>query len=330
MQWNQITNFLETSFLHSLSLPKMEFWGVEVKSGESLKVDPGNDTIIHLSMACLGEVNKDKGGEPVLLYVKFDDQKLVLGTLSSDKFPQISYDLIFEKEFELSHNWKHGSVFFNGYRAEAQVGSYPVENDDNEDDADFRKYIQVSTANGESEADVKNSVKPDANEAKQNEKIADPIKNEKAKEKEDSSDESDEDSSENEPMANGEIRSSEDEDDSNEEEDDEDESDDEDEETPKKAEPSNKRALDSSKKTPVPEKKAKFITPQKTGGKSGSGHVDTPHPSKQAGKAAVSNNQPAKQHTPKSGGEYSCKPCNRSFKTEDALGSHNKAKHSAK
>ncbi|KAE9590873.1 putative histone deacetylase transcription factor C2H2 family [Lupinus albus] len=215
-----------------------------------------------------------------------------------------------------------------------------TDNDDNEDDADFHKYIQVSTANGESEAKVKNSVKPDANEAKQKEKIAAPIKKQKAKEKEDSSDESDEDSSEDEPMANGEIESSEDEDDSNEEEDNEDESDDEDksddedesdeEETPKKAEPSNKRALDSSKKTPVPEKKAKFITPQKTGGKNGSGHVATPHPSKQAGKAAVSNNQPPKQHTPKSGGEYSCKPCNRSFKTEDALGSHNKAKHSVK
>lgn len=76
--------------------------------------------------ACLGEVNKEKGSEPVSLYVKFGDQKLVIGTLSSEKFPQISYDLIFEKEFELSHSWKNGSVFFNGYKAEAQAESYPV------------------------------------------------------------------------------------------------------------------------------------------------------------------------------------------------------------
>ena len=73
--------------------------------------------------AALGEV-KDKG-EPVTLYVKFGNQKLVLGTLSSEKFPQISYDLIFEKEFELSHNWKNGSVFFTGYKAEPPLESYP-------------------------------------------------------------------------------------------------------------------------------------------------------------------------------------------------------------
>ncbi|KOM29216.1 hypothetical protein LR48_Vigan641s000400 [Vigna angularis] len=55
-------------------------------------------------------------------------------------------------------------------------------------------------------------------------------------------------------------------------------------------------------------------------------HVATPHPSKQAGKAIADN----KRQTPKSGGDYSCKPCSRSFKTEDALNSHNRAKHSAK
>ncbi|XLR27294.1 hypothetical protein HN51_040548 [Arachis hypogaea] len=102
----------------------MEFWGVEVKSGESLEVDPGYGKMIHLSMACLGEVKKDKG-EPVTVYVKFGDQRLVIGTLTSENFPQISYDLIFEKEFELSHNWKNGSVFFTGYKAEPPLESYP-------------------------------------------------------------------------------------------------------------------------------------------------------------------------------------------------------------
>lgn len=75
--------------------------------------------------ACLGEVRKDKGSEPVSLYVKIDNQNLAVGTLSLEKFPQISYDLIFEKEFELSHNWKNGSVFFTGYKAESQLASYP-------------------------------------------------------------------------------------------------------------------------------------------------------------------------------------------------------------
>lgn len=67
--------------------------------------------------ACLAEVKKDKGSEPVFLYAKIGDQKLVLGILSSEKFPQISLDLVFEKTFELSHNWKNGSVHFTGYRS---------------------------------------------------------------------------------------------------------------------------------------------------------------------------------------------------------------------
>ncbi|KAG5055643.1 Histone deacetylase HDT1 [Glycine soja] len=266
----------------------MEFWGVEVKSGESLKVDPGDDKIIHLSNACLGDVTKDKEGLPVALYVKFGNQKLVLGTLSSEAFPQISYDLVFEKEFELSHNWKHGN---------------------------FDEDIPVSAANGKPEIEVKNGIKPDANEAKQK-KIANG-------EDEDSSEsESDDDSSEDQLTANGDIESSEGDDDSDDEEEGDDESD---EETPKKIEASNKRGIDSSKKTPVPVKKTKFVTPQKTDSKNVV-HVATPHPSKQTGKATANN----KQQTPKSGGDYSCKPCNRSFKTEDALSSHNKAKHSTK
>ena len=162
---------------------------------------------------------------------------------------------------------------------------------------------------------MKNGIKPDANEAKQK-KIADG-------EDEDSSEsESDDDSSEDQLTANGDIESSEGDDDSDDEEEGDDESD---EETPKKIEASNKRGIDSSKKTPVPVKKTKFVTPQKTDSKNVV-HVATPHPSKQTGKATANN----KQQTPKSGGDYSCKPCNRSFKTEDALSSHNKAKHSTK
>ncbi|KAL2345175.1 hypothetical protein Fmac_006460 [Flemingia macrophylla] len=302
----------------------MEFWGVEVKSGESLKVNPGDDKIVHLSNACLGDVTKDKGGEPVALYVKFGNQKLVLGTLSSDKFPQISYDLIFEKEFELSHNWKNGSVFFTGFKAESHLESYPFQYYFDED-------IPVSAANGKPVFEVKNGLKSDANEAKQKEKKTDPRKNETVKEKdasdedEDSSDsesDSGEDSSEDKPTTNGDIESSEGDDDSDDDEEDDDESDEE--KTPKKNEASNKRVIDSSKKTPVPVKKAKFVTPQKTDGKNVV-HVATPHPSKQAGKATANNKQ-----TTKSGGEYSCKSCNRSFKSDDALNSHNKAKHSAK
>ncbi|MED6160631.1 hypothetical protein PIB30_053226 [Stylosanthes scabra] len=305
----------------------MEFWGVEVKSGETLEVDPGYGKIIHLSMACLGEVKKDKG-EPVTVYVKFGDRKLVIGTLTSENFPQISYDLIFEKEFELSHNWKNGSVFFTGYKAEP-----PAESENEEDSEEFED-IPVAAANGNSELEGNNAVKLDANEAKQKEKTGDPRKKEKENEnnandedEEDSSEpDSEEDTSEDEAMANGEKGEDDSDDDDDE---DEDDSDDSDEETPKKADLNKKRAHESSKKTPVPEKKAKFVTPEKIENKAGV-HVATPYPTKQAIKAAANNRQPVKQQTPKSVGDYGCNPCKRSFKTEEALNSHNKAKHSDK
>jgi hypothetical protein len=49
--------------------------------------------------------------------VKVGEQKLVLGTLLKDKIPQISLELVLDKEFELSHNSKTASVHFFGYRA---------------------------------------------------------------------------------------------------------------------------------------------------------------------------------------------------------------------
>ncbi|KAF7805676.1 Histone deacetylase HDT1 [Senna tora] len=94
----------------SISLTAMEFWGVEVKAGAPVEVRPEVlGKCIHLSQAALGEAKKDKAIEPVLLYLKFDEQKLVIGTLSQEKFPQLSFDLVLEKKFELSHNWKNGN-----------------------------------------------------------------------------------------------------------------------------------------------------------------------------------------------------------------------------
>ncbi|KAK4392101.1 Histone deacetylase HDT1 [Sesamum angolense] len=95
----------------------MEFWGVEVKSGEPLKVLPGDGMVLHLSQACLGELKKEKGTESVCLFVNVDGKKLVLGTLFTEKLPQQQFDLVFDQDFELSHNWKSGSVYFFGYKA---------------------------------------------------------------------------------------------------------------------------------------------------------------------------------------------------------------------
>ena len=70
--------------------------------------------------ATLGELKKDKANESVTIFVKIGDQKLVLGILSAEKFPQLSFDLVFEKEFELSHNGKSGSIYCLGYQASAE------------------------------------------------------------------------------------------------------------------------------------------------------------------------------------------------------------------
>jgi hypothetical protein len=72
--------------------------------------------ILFVFQASLGETKKEKGHDSVPVYVKFGDKKLVLGTLITDTIPQLSFDLVFEKEFELSHNWKNGSVYFCGYQ----------------------------------------------------------------------------------------------------------------------------------------------------------------------------------------------------------------------
>ncbi|MCD9561333.1 Histone deacetylase hdt1 [Datura stramonium] len=259
----------------------MEFWGAEVKSGQPLSVQPGDDMVLHLSQASLGEAKKDKGSEPVCLSITIDGKKLVLGTLSSDKLPQQQFDLVFDRDFELSHNWK------------------------NESDEEIPLTI---ANNGKPEA--KTSAKDSAS-AKQKVKVAEPSKGAKVDVGDESSDDDSSEDEDDSEMGEGEEGGS-----------DEDQSDESDEETPKKAEPSKKRPADSAVKTPVPDKKTKFTTPQKTDGKKGAVHVATPHPSKQAGKTPGNK-------TPKSGGSLACKTCNRTFGSENALESHSKAKHSA-
>ncbi|KAK4478710.1 hypothetical protein RD792_014208 [Penstemon davidsonii] len=91
--------------------------GVEVKSGQPLKVVPGDGMVLHLSQACIGELKKEKGNESVCLFVNVDGKKLVLGTLFTDKLPQQQFDLVFDRDFEITHNWKNGSVYFCGYKA---------------------------------------------------------------------------------------------------------------------------------------------------------------------------------------------------------------------
>lgn len=68
------------------------------------------------SQVALGEIKKDKSIEPVVLYLKVADQKLVLGTLIKDSIPHLALDIVLDKESELSHNSKTASIYFSGYK----------------------------------------------------------------------------------------------------------------------------------------------------------------------------------------------------------------------
>ncbi|XP_057954668.1 histone deacetylase HDT1-like [Malania oleifera] len=309
----------------------MEFWGVEVKPGQSLEVNPDFTKIIHLSQAALGE-SKDKGKESIPLFVKIGDKKLVLGTLSPEVCPQLAFDIVFEQKFELSHNWKKGSVYFLGYEAVVPAGS-----DYSDSESDSEEEAPLLSENGNLELKVEatkadttkaNAAKPESSE-KPKVKIVDPKESKSKKDEdneEDSSDDVDEDS-ESDESDDEEMDQMVDGDDSSDDDEDDEEDEDEDEETPKKAEPSKKRPSESAVKTPVPDKKAKLVSPQKTGGKKG-GHTATPYP-KQAAKTAAAKDKP-KAQTPKSGGQVSCKSCSKTFNSESALQNHSKAKHSGK
>ncbi|KAK4760573.1 hypothetical protein SAY87_005466 [Trapa incisa] len=282
----------------------MEFWGVEVKAGQPLKVKPEDEEIIHISLATLGESEK-KGVESVPIYVKSGNKKLVLGTLSANKFPQISYDLVFEKEFELSHNWKDCETDSE----EEDNLLINLEANGNVDPG----HLNVKKALGNAKAaKVKSEEKPKVN-----------TKAEKSNIKDSDSDEDDDDESADDDSDEDGSDSDVDSDDD----DDEDDSDeDEQEETPKKADAAKKRSIDSAAKTPEA-KKTKFTTPQKTVGKKG-GQTATPHPAKQGAKNPASDKK--QQQTQKSGGPLSCGSCCKTFTSGNALQSHTKAKHDRK
>ncbi|CAL9048757.1 unnamed protein product [Musa banksii] len=311
----------------------MEFWGLEVQPGKTVKVDPGENKLLHLSQASLGEV-KDKGNEGVPVFVKFDNKKLVIGTLSADKCAQIQYDLVFEKEFELSHGSKNTSIYFLGYKTVIQEEGELSDEMDTESESD-EDIPLAQNINGKSEvkeekpkpsAGKPNALKADASVAKSKPKI-EVVKDEKRKADENDDDDDDDESEEDDSDGDEDML---DEDDDSDDEDADESSDEEEEATPKKVETGNKRPAGSALKTPAPEKKAKVISPagnQKTGadGKKGS-YVATPYPAKQ-GKTPA-NSDKSKQQTPKSAGSISCNSCSRTFNSDNALQAHTKAKHS--
>lgn len=307
----------------------MEFWGVEVKPGQAMKCEPGEERALHLSQAALGET-KGKGAENVPIYVKINDQKLVIGTLSSENCAQISYDLVFEKEFELSHGAKNVSVYFCGYKSDTHEDEEEISELESDDDVPEEIHDMIKKKIEAARAAKSNVDKETNGVAKPKDKAVEATKAEPKADDEENDDDSVDDlegSDDDEDMMEA-MGDSDDDDDSDDDEDDE-SSEEEEEATPKKSANGKKRLAESGSKTPVPEKKAKLVTPagQKTGGDGKKGaHVGTPHPAKQAGKTPA-NGEKAKQQTPKSAGSVSCKSCSKSFNSDTALQAHTKAKH---
>ncbi|XP_023748360.1 uncharacterized protein LOC111896615 [Lactuca sativa] len=221
----------------------MEFWGVEVKPNETLKVPVEDFKLLHISQVALGEVKNGKKVENVAVRAHFNDQKYVLATLSSERAPQVMFDLLFEQDLELSHGWKDGSVYFCGY-----IADNPIEDEDFECDSSDEDEAMNFLANGAPQGKPKASLK-DVTE-------------------EDDSEEDDD--SEDDDMV------------------DSDDSEEEEEEKKVEVKPvkkpvqAAKRPAENAPKTPVPAKKAKSNTPQKSDGKKG-GQTATPHPSSKQG-----------------------------------------------
>jgi nucleophosmin 1 len=291
----------------------MEFWGVELKSGEPFTCQPGEGRVVHLSQANLGEPKQDNSNERVYIYVKIGGKKLVLGTLNSENVPQQSFDLIFDKEFEISHSSKNSSVHFIGYCASQPFGDESESDDDMLSDEDLPQQIQTQ------DAAVTKTKTQKAEKAVQPEKVVKQEDSDDSDEDSDGSDDGESGSDSDAPLV-GELGSDSDEDDES-----DDESESEEEETPKAVHVKNKkRPNEAAAKTPLSDKKAKLATPKKSDGKKAEAHVDTPHP-KQAAKNAAGN----KSNQKSAEGSVKCDSCKRPFKSEFALEAHSKAKHSA-
>ncbi|CAH1442086.1 unnamed protein product [Lactuca virosa] len=286
----------------------MEFWGAEIKSGQSFDVVIGEGKVLHLSQACLGEAKKETK-ESVCMHMTIDGKKLVLGTLIPEKIPQQLFDLVFDKDFQVSHNSKNSK--FSSEDDEEEELPLPVANGKQEAKKEAKKE--------EKKVVVPKKEQKSSAAGKQKVKIVEPEKDVKE------SDDDDDDSDDSDAMS----EDSDDEDDEDSSDDEEDS--DEEEETPKKEQSGKKRQNESASKTPTEKKKTKIAaTPQKTEGKKGGAvHIATPHPSKQAVAKTPAGGSKSNQKSPATEGAHSCKSCNRNFKTEGALSSHNQAKHSA-
>jgi len=294
------------------------FWGVEVKPGQTVSCDPEKGCILRISQAALGETKK--GSHNIVVSAKVDDQKVIIGTLSAENRPQFVCDLIFHKEFELSHSSKTASVFVCGYRAVMpDQPEYGSSKDEGEVKTVHNQVINPIAAADDSDSSSSDDLTSSGDDMTEDESSSE----DDSSEEDDSSSEEDDSSSEEDDSSSEEVDSSSEELDSSSEED----SSDEEDKNTLRPEDGKRRVAETALKTPASGKKAKIATPsgQTTGDKVP--HVATPHPAKQASKASGNNSSKSKAKSPKSVGTHVCKSCSRTFVCDSALQSHEKAKH---
>lgn len=278
----------------------------------SCKVTEG---YVHLSQAALGETKK--GSENVVVSVKVDEKKLILGTLSFEKHPQIMCDLIFDKDFELSHNSKAASVFLCGYKSEIPA---EFQFDSGEDEETETVEIPMQN-NGIKLSGAKvplNDGKKDKQEVDEETSSGDDDFTD-SDDSDMSEDEDEDESSDEDEVSSGADPSDDSEDGTD------DDSEEEQTPTPKKPEVvGKKRAIEPV--APSGKKAKTEQSGQKTGDKKG-----LTQPAKQGSKTPDKSaktptaDKKSKEKSPKSG-SHACKSRNKAFGSESALESHQKAK----
>jgi len=132
---------------------------VEVPAGNPTTCSPGYGMYLHVSQAALGD-SKGKPGkaqERVVVKVSVEPHnEIVLGTLVEGKCDQMHLDLVFDRDFTISHTGKTSSVYICGYRTEAPEEEDDDDEFDDEDEDEEEKDAPVPTAvpivNGSAEA----------------------------------------------------------------------------------------------------------------------------------------------------------------------------------
>ncbi|CAH2041022.1 unnamed protein product, partial [Thlaspi arvense] len=140
--------------------------GVEVKVGQPPKVELDVGRVIHISQAALGEGKKEKGSELIPLCVRIIGDNFIVGSLSAKNVPQVSFDLVFEKAFELCHNWKNGSVYFYGYSTDNPFvypsNCFNIDSEDEDEDEDVPLAIPENAEEAKPAANKAKASKPES------------------------------------------------------------------------------------------------------------------------------------------------------------------------